>query len=417
MQLFSTRLPPSSEYYHWDKLIYHARPEGLSHEEWWCLLKLQRQGRPIPLADKQGRPFTHYQTEQMNRAVHKIDLGAGGSIGVPEPVTNEQTKNYYYVNSLIQEAITSSQLEGAAVTREVAKEMIRTSRKPTDVGERMIINNYRTMQQLREWKDLPLSPELIFEIHELITEQTLENPDACGRLRNAEEEINVIDSRDGVVMHTPPTATELPERLQLLCDFANTENEESFTHPVVKAIILHFWLAYDHPFVDGNGRTARALFYWYTLRHGFWLFEYLSISQVLVKAPAKYSRSFLYTETDENDLNYFIHYQLEVIQTSIEKLHDYIEHKSSQVNAIKGALRKLRIPLNHRQEGLIEKAAREPNATFTVSSHRKSHRIAYGTARSDLLQLEELEFLESQKTGKTHLFYPASDLKQKLYRR
>ena len=157
MQLFATQLPPHHAYRHWDKLRYLSAPEGVTHEEWWCLLKIQRKGhaKPIPLKDRQGVPFTHYQTELMNKAVHKIDLGAGGAIGIPEPVTNEETKNYYYVNSLMQEAITSSQLEGAAVTREVAKEMIRTKRKPVSVHERMIINNYRTMERLREWKEIP----------------------------------------------------------------------------------------------------------------------------------------------------------------------------------------------------------------------------------------------------------------------
>ena len=58
-----------------------------------------------------------------------------------------------------------------------------------------------------------------------------------------------------------------------------------FIHPMIRSIILHFWLAYDHPFVDGNGRTARALFYWSMLRHGYWLFEFISISQIILKGP------------------------------------------------------------------------------------------------------------------------------------
>jgi Fic family protein len=48
----------------------------------------------------------------------------------------------------MEEAITSSQLEGAATTREVAKEMIREGRQPRDRSERMILNNYLTMQRI-----------------------------------------------------------------------------------------------------------------------------------------------------------------------------------------------------------------------------------------------------------------------------
>jgi Fic family protein len=61
-------------------------------------------------------------------------------------------------------------------------------------------------------------------------------------------------------------------------------------------------LGYEHPFEDGNGRTARALFYWSMLNQGFWLTEFLTVSKILRKAPAKYARSFLYTEQDSNDL-------------------------------------------------------------------------------------------------------------------
>lgn len=418
IELFSKSLPVNSEYHHWDKLRHLGPPEELTNKQWWCMLKLQRSGqaREVPLRDNRGGAFTYYQTEKMSKAVHEIDLGAGGSIGVPEPVMNENTKNYYYVNSLIQEAITSSQLEGAAVTREVAKEMIQSNRKPLGVDERMIVNNYRTMERLSEWKEMALTPVLVMEIHELMTDGTMEKPDASGRLRNAGEVVEIVDQRDGEVMHSPPDASELPARLQALCDFANEENEEVFLHPVIKAIILHFWLAYDHPFVDGNGRTARAIFYWYVLRKGFWLFEFLSISQILVKAPIQYGRSFLLTESDGNDLNYFIHAQLKVIRRSIKEMHSYIESKSEEVQQVRGALLKLNIPLNHRQEALIQKAVKEKHATFSVGSHQKSHGIAYGTARSDLLKLEELGLLSSQKLAKKHLYYPAPDLNEKLSR-
>ncbi|MFD2158326.1 Fic family protein [Rubritalea tangerina] len=405
-----------SKYHHWDKLRFHTAPDGLSTGEWWFALKIRRTGQaiPIPLLDTQGRPFTFFQTELMSPALHKIDLGAGGMIGTPEPVTNEATKNYYYVSSLIREAITSSQLEGAVVTREVAKEMIRSEREPNDKGEKMIMNNYRTMQRLAEWKDHELTPALIFEIHKVITEGTLDKEDASGRLRLEGENVEIVDERDYEVLHSPPSASELEQRLDKLCAFANDTNSDPFVHPVIRAIILHFCLAYDHPFVDGNGRTARALFYWSMLRQGFWLFEFLSISEILVNAPVKYARSYLLTETDDNDLNYFIHYQLEVIQKSIQNLHSFIDKKSKEVDQVRTSLLNLSTPLNHRQETIINKASREPNSRFTAQSHQMSHRISYGTARSDLMNLEKLKLLISRKHGKTYYYYPAPDLRDKL---
>jgi Fic family protein len=112
----------------------------------------------------------------------------------------------------------------------------------------------------------------------------------------------VFDRDDGKPIHKPPPAEQLPERMQLLCDFANeSDNGERFVHPVIRAILLHFWLAYDHPFEDGNGRTARILFFWLMRIRGYWLAEYLPISRFIRKAPANSARAFMETETDEGD--------------------------------------------------------------------------------------------------------------------
>lgn len=405
------------KYLHWDELRHRQPPNGLNPREWWLMLKLNRknQEQPIPLSDCEGKPFTFWQTQRMSRALHRIDLGAGGNIGLPEPVTNKETRNYYYVNSLLREAITSSQLEGAAVTRADAKELIRTKRQPQNVHERMITNNYQTMQKLANWKDLPLSPELILEIQTEITRDTLEDQTAAGRLRTVDEPIKIVDERDGEILHNPPLASELAARLEALCAFANQDGEDdTFIHPVIRAIIIHFWLAYDHPFVDGNGRTARALFYWTMLRKGFWLFEFISISEILVKARITYARSYLFTETDDNDLNYFIHYQLDVIERSVEALTSFIEAKAAEISTAGRALAEYSEPLNHRQEALINRAIKHPNSRFTTRSHQESHRVAFGTARKDLMKLVDLQLLESMKTGKTTYFYPVKDLGEKL---
>lgn len=297
----------SRHYLHWDRLRRHPPPEGHTSEDWWLALKLQRGGllKPIPLNDKQGKPFQLCIPDLVLEELHRIDMGAGGSIGLPEPITNPQTRDQYLVRSLIEEAITSSQLEGAATTREVAKEMIRTDRSPRDRSEQMILNNYKTMRRITAIKQESLSPDMVFEIHRLVTDKTLDDPSAAGRFRKPNEQ-RVVGNEYGQVYHTPPLAEELPGRLEAMCNFGNTQIPEYFIHPVMRAIILHFWLAYDHPFVDGNGRTARALFYWMLLHAKYWLFEFISISHILRKAPIKYARSFLYTETDDNDLTYFI---------------------------------------------------------------------------------------------------------------
>ncbi len=409
------RLQISGEYLHWDKLRHLDPPYGITHEEWWFVLKFQRTSRyrKLPLQDEKGSPFNvALEVDPIPERLHNIDLGAGGQIRMPEQITNPETRDQYYINSLIQEAITSSQLEGAATTRQIAKEMIKSGRRPVDRSEQMILNNFRTMQRIQEFKDQSLTPDLVFKIHRLVTENTLDDPTAAGRFRRADERVVVQDPYNEI-LHEPPSAQLLPSRMATLCDFANEQTKSGFIHPVIRSIILHFWLAYDHPFIDGNGRTARALFYWSMLRHQYWLFEFVSISQVILSAPAQYERAFLYTETDDNDLTYFILYHLDVIQKAIDQLHRYIEKKTSQLRDLEHQLRSM-IQFNYRQRSLLSHALRHPYQTYTIESHRLSHNVAYQTARTDLMELEQKGVLKSQKVGKKISYTPVPGLEERL---
>lgn len=398
-------------YLHWDELRHREPPAGLTHEEWWAAIKLRRLGimRWLPLEDPRGRPSSYSTPDIIQAALHRIDQLAGGQVVFSEAVTTPSTRDRYIISSLIEEAITSSQLEGASTSRRVAKEMIRSGRRPRDRSERMILNNYNALNLVRGWHTTDLTPQLIRELHRVVTDGTLDDRHDAGRVQGpAEERIRVL-APDGVVLHTPPPAEQLGGRLEALCVFANGQEVEGFLHPVVRAVIVHFWLAYDHPFVDGNGRTARALFYWSMLSQGYWLAEYLSISRILRKAPAEYGRSFLHTETDELDVTYFIAYQLRVVIRAIDELKRYLERKMTEVAETERRLRNA-ADLNGRQLALLSHALRHPSAIYTFQSHRLSHNIAYQTARADLLDLERRGLLERRTVGRAFQFCPPGTL-------
>ncbi|MCD9007029.1 Fic family protein [Luteimonas sp. XNQY3] len=403
-------------YDHWDHVRHLTPPAGLDAESWWAGIKLARAGleRSVPLADKAGRPFTLSLTSNMQRQLHFLDREAAGAIQASGLVDEDTTRKRYLMRSLIEEAMTSSQLEGASTTRQIAKEMLSTGRAPRDRSEQMIHNNCAMMQSLRHRQARPLSIDLILEIHRALMDDAMDDPSQAGRLWTAEDDVD-----PGIVLHVPPRAAELPQRLQALCDFANATDEGEFLHPIIRAVAIHFQIGYDHPFCDGNGRTARALFYWSMLRSGYWLSEYISISSVLKKAPAPYIRSYLYTESDGTDMTYFVAHQLEVIIDAVEGLRGYLARKGRERSQAETLLRPgspLGALLNHRQRALLLQAIRNPESAYEIAGHQAAHRVTYPTARSDLLGLVKLGLLDQGRSGKAFVFTPAAEMAKRLKR-
>lgn len=403
----------NDKYLHWDDFRHKPMPAGVSPEEAWLYLKWARVSnmKPTPIKDKAGAPFYYWTADPVLKALNEIDRWSGQMIGAADPSPLPEREKYI-ISQLMDEAIASSQMEGAATTRDKAKEMLRTGRRPESIDEKMILNNWRTIQHLREHAAMKMTPDVLREIHALVTRGTLDNPEEVGQFRKSND--IYVSFREEEV-HTPPRHEELQGRIKAFCDFANQDDEESWIHPVLKGIMLHFWLAYDHPFTDGNGRTARALFYRHMLSRGYWLFEYLPLSRYFLRAPAQYVRAYLYTETDDNDLTYFLAFNLRAIRLAFRDLQKYLERKQEE-NAVSSELLRNHRGLNLRQKNLVLHAIRHPNAAYLFQTHRNLHGIAYDTARRDLLHLEKKGFLKREKQGKAYVFVPADRMMDRLRR-
>jgi Fic family protein len=396
-----------SQYWPWEKLKYVARAQGIDPKIVWFLATISRRPRfkNLPLMGHDGL-FLHFIVpDYLQYELMLIDQQlAGGLTSDDEIAPTGSQRERFIVSALREEAIASSMLEGAITTRQEAAQMLKTGRKPRSTGEQMVFNNYRAIQFIREHRKIDLSLDFLLELQTILTEKTLDDPTQVGRFRNTDEKIHVVDVRDDEIMHVPPPASELPDRLKVLCNFANQPSHgKAFIHPVIAACILHFQIGFDHPFCDGNGRTARSLFYWMMLRRGYWLFEYLPISRLIYRSPAKYARSYLYCENDEYDVTYFLMYNARIIQTARRELREYISQKLSQVTQARKLFSTDR-RLNHRQQDIVLHATRNPDQYFTISEHRGKYAISYETARNDFLYLARWKYLKKHKIGKRYEF-------------
>ena len=376
------------EYLYWDK-IKHLVPKGIDAVNFWGAVKMRRQMQMQTI--KFGNyTFSFAITPFMQSLLHEFDLKMGGSLSA-NGVIADKDRQVYLVNSIMEEAIASSQMEGASTTRKVAKDMLRKELHPQNKSQQMIVNNYQTIRRVVEEKEQVLDISMLLDVHQSITAHTLEKAEDEGRLRQTDD-IYVVDAITGSVAHTPPSHTEIEKLLKDLFDFANDKDDNVFIHPIIKGIILHFMLAWIHPFTDGNGRTARSLVYWYMLKKDYWMTEFLSISRVIYKNKKRYERSFLYTEADGMDMTYFILHNLTVMKKAYEELKTYLARKMDERNSmlqfgyIEG--------VNERQMQILKLINDSPSVVLTSREVSVRFGVSDRTARTDLAVLSAKGYLK-----------------------
>ena len=379
----------NEEYDYWDKVKYKKPlPNGVTPEMLWSYVKASRVKQSVMIWDKYGIKLC--VTSQMQRLCHEFDM-LFGSFWSSDNDSQSAERKYYLASSLMEEAIYSSQMEGASTTRVVAKEMLRKNKSPKDKSQQMIVNNYNTIQYITQHRNDPLTEENLLQIHQLMTENTLDDPNNAGRFRT-NDEVVVADVIANEIVYTPPTYKEIPGFLDAICYMFNEDNPRIFLHPIIKGIIIHFMLAYMHPFVDGNGRTARALFYWYMLKENYWLTEYMSISRVIAKSKKSYEKTFRYSENDGNDIGYFVAYNLRALKISFQQLSDYIQKKQKEKKSANAFMAAGNV--NQRQALILQYFAEDPDLVLTVKEVQSRFSVASMTARKDLSELVQHGYLQ-----------------------
>ncbi|MDR0693764.1 MAG: Fic family protein [Prevotellaceae bacterium] len=377
-----------AEYYYWDKVKYLAPDGTFNGKMLWFAAKMHRRlnYRYIKFGNY---TFCYTITDTILELLHELDMNIGGNLS-SESIIPEQNKNQYLVSSIMEEAIASSQMEGASTTRKVAKEMLRKNEKPKNKGQQMIANNYQTIHYIKDHAYDDFSIERLQEIHRLMTKNTLDNPQEEGLLRT-NDNIMVVDGVTGSVAHVPPAFAELDRLLHDLETFFNKPGAP-FIHPVIKGIIIHFLLAYIHPFSDGNGRTSRSLFYWYLIKQGYWMIEYLSVSRIIYKSKQQYEKAFLYTEYDENDLTYFILYNLRTMKNAFQELKKYLKRKTEETKNVSLVMQRQGIGL--RESQVLKIFMDTPQTMLTIKEVENQLAVSNHMARIYLTHLVGLGFLD-----------------------
>jgi Fic family protein len=404
-------------YLSWQEFQHKSWVPGTKEEVWSIIQLLRSVGQEhSPILDQSGHFYT-FDQKPYAEFLHQVDLELGGIFLGIEYFT-EGDKRSIIRRNLIEESIASSQLEGANTSRAAAKKMLAEGRPPRDRGEQMIVNNHETMLWIEhELKNKKLSMDVLFELHQRITEDTIPDEHQA-KLRDTLDgggnKLVIKPWDDSVVAYITPTKEFVEAQLPRLISFANDEIKGAFIHPLVKAIMLHFWVGLLHPFEEGNGRLARALFYWYMLRRKYWAFSYLSISERILRSPKQYAMAFIYTEQDDFDLNYFIHYNVAKVKLARRSLEEYVRNKIAESRKTSDEIRRT-YGLNNRQINLLQYLAKDDQRHTSLKAHiNVNDGIAKVTAANDLRKLVEAGFLRRIKSSRNVYYYPTDAVRDLL---
>lgn len=384
-------------YFYWDDIKYQKNVPFDSQIENWTLLKTYRTSKYEKITFG-NYTFNYFHSEFILKNLHDFDLKLMGGLHKNSFLPSDRAE--FFKNSLLDEAVASSQVEGASTTTEVAKEMLKTGRDPRNESEQMIFNNLKAIEYISEYVKADIDFKLIINLHKILGVNT-DAEKYSGDFRKGK--VFVTDHVDGEIAHIPPEWSQVGLLMGELCDFIN--DDERFIHPIIKASIIHFMVGFIHPFKDGNRRTARALFYWYLLKKGYSLFNNISISRVILESRTQYDKAFLKTEYDDYDLNYFITYSLKNIRIAFEKLIRYRDKKLEErkkANLISYEL--LSKGLNKRQADLIGYLFLNPSNTVTLYSYCEKHEIVRQTASKDIQELIKLGLIKEDKSTKPYRY-------------
>ncbi len=383
--------------------IGYRLPNDLALGELWQeVIKFRKQKSEIlPFKAQDNQNLWCFLTPALQRKLYEIDSSGKDSL---YRVVKKEIEHELIRDSLIEEALYSSVIEGAFSTMKRLREMVEKEKEPVDINDQMVLNNYHAMQFILQEKHRELSVDFILQLHKIVTEKTLFEDEAyAGRFRD--DMVYVKDKRRDIVIYTPPPAGEVEPAIKKLIEWVNEKNDARFIHPIIKASFIHFYFVYIHPFFDGNGRTARALFYYFLIKNGYGFFKYFSISVVVQKTKIQYYKAIKDVEDCNADLTYFLLYMAETILESIHLVTERIvQHYQRDFVFVR--LKEKGVFLNERQEKFLKRFLVNDKRVITIKAYKDWFKVVYETARRDLEDLAAQGVLLKSKHRRQFVYSP-----------
>lgn len=229
-----------------------------------------------------------------------------------------------------------------------------------------VINYRKVIEYIDEWgienANKAVTQDLLRHLHALTVQKILPE-ETAGSFRKTQ--VVIKSSQTGEVVFRPPVAMVVEQQITDLVDFINSP-ESSDIHPVLKSGIVHYEFVRIHPYVDGNGRVARALSTLILFMEGYDIRKFFSLEEYFDSDAARYYESLQSVEKNNSDLTAWLEYFTEGLSVELNKIKERVEHVSADTN-IKEKLGGKPILLTDRQMKIVEyirKAGHLQNQAF-----------------------------------------------------
>lgn len=307
--------------------------------------------------------------------------------------------------ALLNSTHASTAIEGNRLSLEEVSDLMIGREITAQARDKKEVINY--FEALRFVDTLASKPNVtekdILKLHRLITKDVLENPENSGHYRSGQQYVVVGNRITREITFRPPETKEVPRLMGELVEWLNSQDRERL-NPVIEAAVTHYELVRIHPFIDGNGRTARALATLVLVRRDFDTKRFFALDDYYNADRRRYYEALQSVKPDSRDLTYWLEYFSEGVAISIkaveEKVLDLTQGKTREPEV-------KQIALDDKQIRVIELIRKQGKATNRDIQELLG--VSNKTAYKTLQALIEDKVIKSAGQGRSVFYILGND--------
>ncbi|MEO0095921.1 MAG: Fic family protein [candidate division WOR-3 bacterium] len=299
--------------------------------------------------------------------------------------------------ALIRASHSSTAIEGNPLTLEEVSQLAQGRKiTATRKAKQEVLNYLKVLENINKYQvNQKISEKDILRLHKDIVKGTLDNPEWEGQYRKIQ--VYVGNKITGEVIFTPPPPVQVPILIKEYLEWLNLKSVE--LNPVIVAGISHYEFVRIHPFVDGNGRTARALSTLILCIREFDIKRFFTLDDYYDSDRKAYYDALKNVSQKSFDLTNWLEYFTDGVLLSVSKVKEKILQLSIEKRKQKG---KGQIALTERQMKIVEFIYN--NGKITSSDIQKMFKITRQAVNKEIKKLIMLEVIEKKGVGKK-IFY------------